>query len=97
MAFIDNKRVYVKGSELGYSLAKVEKILLLTREQKRFIITKPDSDEPLQKPGSHLKQIEEKFLSKELLHDLKPGHNNILSDFLKPVDTDSLFYSSSAQ
>ena len=34
-SFIDSKGVYVKGSELGYSLAKIEKILQLSFYQKQ--------------------------------------------------------------
>ena len=37
IAFIDNKGVYVKGSELGYSLATIEKILQLPPQQKQTL------------------------------------------------------------
>lgn len=89
IAFIDSKGVYVKGSELGFSLAKIEKILQLPLYQKQalFITAKPQ--ELLQKTGTHFKQSEVKSLSKDLSQDLKPEPNEILSDLLKPVHTDS--------
>lgn len=38
IAFTDPKKVYAKGSELGYSLATIEKILALSLEQKQAMI-----------------------------------------------------------
>lgn len=38
IAFRDEKKMYVKGSDLGYSLSKIEKILQLTFVQKQAII-----------------------------------------------------------
>jgi hypothetical protein len=38
VAFRDQKKMYAKGSELGYSLSKIEKILQLTLTQKQLII-----------------------------------------------------------
>jgi hypothetical protein len=38
IAFRDSKKVYAKGSELGYSLASIEKILGLTHTQKQTLI-----------------------------------------------------------
>jgi len=38
IAFVDSKGVYVKGSELGYSLARIEKILKLSQAQKQAIL-----------------------------------------------------------
>ena len=39
VAFRDQKKMYAKGSELGYSLSKIEKILQLTLTQKQLIIS----------------------------------------------------------
>ena len=39
VAFRDGKKMYAKGSELGYSLSKIEKILQLTLTQKQLIIS----------------------------------------------------------
>ncbi len=39
VAFRDQKKMYAKGSELGYSLSKIEKILQLTLTKKQFIIS----------------------------------------------------------
>jgi hypothetical protein len=39
IAFRDRKKMYVKGSELGYSLAKIEQILQLTNAEKQKIIS----------------------------------------------------------
>lgn len=38
IAFRDEKKMYVKGSDLGYSLSKIEKILQLTLVQKQAVI-----------------------------------------------------------
>jgi hypothetical protein len=38
IAFIDSKGVYVKGSQLGYSLVRIEDILALPGQQKQNII-----------------------------------------------------------
>ena len=38
VAFRDQKKMYAKGSELGYSLSKIEKILQLTLIKKQLII-----------------------------------------------------------
>ena len=38
VAFRDQKKMYAKGSELGYSLSKIEKILQLTLAKKQLII-----------------------------------------------------------
>lgn len=40
IAFIDSKGVYAKGSELGYSLATIEKILQLSLHQKQTLFIK---------------------------------------------------------
>jgi Relaxase/Mobilisation nuclease domain len=89
IAFIDSKGVYVKGSELGFSLAKVEKILQLSLYQKQTLFNTAKPQELLQKTGAHFKQMEVESLSKELSQDLKPKRSKILSDLLKPVQTDS--------
>ena len=39
VAFRDQTKMYAKGSELGYSLSKIEKILQLTLTQKQLIIS----------------------------------------------------------
>ena len=38
IAFLDEKKMYAKGSELGYSLSKIEKILVQTPAQKTLLI-----------------------------------------------------------
>ena len=89
IAFVDNKGVYVKGSELGYSLATIEKILQLSLYQKQTLFIKAKPEQLLPKKGNHFKQMEVKSLSKELSQDLKLEPSKILSDLLKPVHTDS--------
>ena len=39
IAFRDQKKMYAKGSELGYSLSKIEKILRLTFYEKQRMIS----------------------------------------------------------
>ncbi len=82
--------MYVKGSELGYSLAKIEKILQLALYQKQtlFIKAKPEQTSS-KKSGTHFKQMEVKSLSHELSQDLKLERSKILDDLLRPVHTDS--------
>ncbi len=40
IAFIDSKKVRVKGSEVGYSISRIEKILSLPAEQKKVLLQK---------------------------------------------------------
>jgi hypothetical protein len=88
IAFVDYS-VYVKGSELGYSLATIEKILQLSLYQKQTLFIKAKPEQLLSKKGTHFKQLEVKSLSKELLQDLKLEPNKILSGLLKPLHIDS--------
>jgi hypothetical protein len=81
--------VYVKGSELGYSLATIEKILQLSLYQKQTLFIKAKPEQLLPKKGNHFKQVEVKSLSNELSKDLNLEPNKIISDLLRPVHTDS--------
>lgn len=45
IAFVDPKKVYVKGSEVGYSLSVIEKILAKTLEEKQKLLQKQIADE----------------------------------------------------
>ena len=89
ISFVDNKGVYVKGSELGYSLATIEKILQLSPYQKQTLFIKAKPEQLLPKKDAHFKQMEVKSISKELSQDLKLEPNKILSDLLKPIHTES--------
>jgi hypothetical protein len=89
IAFIDSKGVYVKGSELGYSLATIEKILQLSLYQKQTLFIEANPEQLLPKKGTYFKQMEVKSLSKELSRDLKLEPRKILDDLLRPVHTDS--------
>lgn len=88
IAFIDKKGVYVKGSELGYSLAKIEKILQLTPQQKQTLFITSKQKELIHKPGINFNQKEAKSLSEEVSKNTKIGHSKILDDLLKPTHED---------
>ena len=50
IAFIDPQKVRVKGSEVGYSLAKIERILLVPPQQKEKVLLKERLNEVRRQP-----------------------------------------------
>jgi len=77
IAFTDPQKVRVKGSEVGYSLSKIEKILSLQPEQKKAVLKQDQLNEgkanPIQQPltiitaknfekEKHLKEVTEILL-----------------------------------
>ena len=85
IAFIDSKGVYVKGSELGYSLAKVEKMLELAVHQKQSHLLELRQNNLVQKQAVEFKKISEKILLKEDPTSLKIPRNKMIEDLLKPT------------
>jgi len=89
IAFVDSKGVYAKGSELGYSLAEIEKILQLPVYQKQAVLVRAKQEQPHPTTGLHSEQRQVNYLSKEPSHDLKLEPNKILANLLMPVHTES--------
>ncbi|MBT9485649.1 hypothetical protein [Sediminibacterium sp.] len=70
IAFIDSKKVYVKGSEVGYSLSIIEKILATTDLQKMRLIQRQIAEEKAVKKSKPIKQKEPpKNIAKEFRQD----------------------------
>ncbi|MBI1342128.1 MAG: relaxase/mobilization nuclease domain-containing protein [Terrimonas sp.] len=93
IAFIDPQKVRVKGSEVGYSLSKIEKILSLQPEQKKTVLQQEQLKE-MAKPQIQQQQlsiIQQKNLEKskslkeatELLIKPTPFQENINPALLK--------------
>ena len=85
VAFIDSKGVYVKGSELGYSLAKIEKILELSVHQKQALLLKVKQNDLVQKQALKFKEKPEEIVLKEEPTSMKITTNNVVQDLLKPT------------
>ncbi|MBO9199532.1 MULTISPECIES: relaxase/mobilization nuclease domain-containing protein [Niastella] len=97
ISFIDDKKVKIKGSEVGFSLSKIERILDLKQElaikqekqQQREIAIQRDIDKaytPVQKlliKTAHSSRKED-FEASELVKQL----DNLLGDLLKPEYVD---------
>jgi hypothetical protein len=86
ISFIDKKGVYVKGSEVGYSLATIEKILLRSPEHKRIIISVQK-----EKDSSFKKQLPQQSLNQQqkMLNDSKTDLGKFANILLKPENTDN--------
>ena len=99
ITFIDDKKVKVKGSDLGYSLATIEK--LLQRNQTQDLKLEANTQVPKHKTSSptskqeintantqHRKKIRERqnnsFIEEQPLKELQKNFVNIISDLLKP-------------
>ena len=93
IAFIDPQKVRVKGSEVGYSLNKIEKILSLQLDQKKTVLQHDQSRE-MQRPStqqqppsvSQFKKLEKDKQLKEgaaILLKPAPNQENINPALLK--------------
>jgi hypothetical protein len=85
IAFIDSKGVYVKGSELGYSLARIEKILELSVHQKQALLLESRQNNLVQKQAVRFKKIPGELLLKKESTSMKITRNNVIEDLLKPT------------
>ena len=87
IAFRDEKKMYVKGSELGYSLSSIDKILQLTLSQKQTLIQNQIKKEkyvnPYSKSGSHL-------LSKNREPNRELDYDRAIEILLKTEHDDSI-------
>ncbi len=86
IAFIDKKGVYVKGSEVGYSLATIEKILQRSPAHKQIIISMQR-----EKDSTYNKHLQQRSLYKEqkILDEMKKGLNKVVDILLKPEETNN--------
>ncbi|MDP1762532.1 MAG: relaxase/mobilization nuclease domain-containing protein [Sediminibacterium sp.] len=80
IAFRDEKKMYAKGSELGYSLAKIEKILEQTLTQKQALILRE-----VQKENAFKQQSKSvtPSLSKSMEQDRKMDYSKALEILLR--------------
>ncbi|MEO7802639.1 MAG: hypothetical protein ABIR81_11590, partial [Ginsengibacter sp.] len=85
IAFIDSKAVYVKGSALGYSLAKIDKILDLAQQQKEIVLTKPANNNFNQKQSIKSYETPDKTFDKEERTNTNSQMNKVVEDLLKPT------------
>lgn len=81
IAFRDSKMMYAKGSELGYSLSKIEKILQLTLSQKQLQIHEDLRKEKRLIPDPKINRPE---MSKSRLPDYLPDLPKALEILLRP-------------
>jgi len=88
IAFIDSKGVYVKGSQLGYSLARIENILALQEKQKQNII-KPLQNNLHQKQNIKFNQMPSKSISKEKSIKMSTQMNKVMEDLIKPMHSNA--------
>ncbi len=81
VAFRDQKKMYAKGSELGYSLSKIEKILQLTLTQKQLIISND-----LRKENAFIKDPKNirSGMTKSMVQDNKHSLPKALEILLRP-------------
>ncbi len=86
ISFIDKKGVYVKGSEVGYSLSAIEKILQRSPEHKQIIISVQK-----EKDTSFKKQLPQQSLNEQqkMLNDSKTDLGKFANILLKPENTDN--------
>ncbi len=88
IAFIDSKGVYAKGSELGYSLQKIEKIVELSMQQKQALLVRQDQNNLLAKTSMKTGHAPAKVLSEDIPKDgyqaMNTQPNKILEDLLRP-------------
>jgi Relaxase/Mobilisation nuclease domain len=90
IAFVDSKGVYVKGSELGYSLARIEKILELSQVQKQSILFKPKEQKGLlQRQGKKSDHSKQESLSRNASKNMNIGRTQMLEALLKPAPKES--------
>ncbi|MES2004720.1 MAG: relaxase/mobilization nuclease domain-containing protein [Bacteroidota bacterium] len=80
IAFVDPKKVYVKGSDLGYSLSKIEKILSATNLEKSILIQKDKAKEKELKKSKSAKQIKD---IKNIRPELNPNISKAIEILLR--------------
>jgi hypothetical protein len=86
IAFIDKKGVYAKGSEVGYSLSNIGKILQRSPEHKQIIISiQKEKDSSIKKQWQQHSLNQEQKISNKMKNDL----DKIADILLKPGITDN--------
>jgi hypothetical protein len=97
ISFIDDKKVKIKGSEVDFSLMKIEKILVLNQQIKKEKLTpkinddllpklrrEKDYDSLLPRKITRIRPTRGKDLGDALLDGLGKERNNLLYDVMKP-------------
>lgn len=96
ISFVDDKKVKVKGSEVGFSLMKIEKIIALNeqiksqKEAKKLLhdlITEKPAKPITTTEKLMTKHIREKHRGESILESLEGNRNSLLYDLLKPEHT----------
>lgn len=89
IAFMDEKKMYAKGSELGYSLGTIKKMLSLSLAQKQVIIQKQIRDK---KPVPQIGKVSYQQLSKSraINHDPAIARARALELLLNPGRDNSI-------
>ena len=96
ISFVDEKKVKIKGSEVGFSLMKIEKILDLNKQinikkQARKLLYELTSKKPVNPITSAPKPIMKKSREKEpgesIIESLEGKRNSLLYDLMKPEHT----------
>ena len=76
ISFIDDKKMKVKGSELGYSLSTIEKVLSYSLEKRQQLHQKLEQERKQMTTSKHRQQLKSipseinKFIHQEKQHDL---------------------------
>ena len=86
IAFIDKKGVYVKGSEVGYSLATIEKILQRSPEHKQIIISQQREKDSIYKKQSQKQSL---FHDQKISHEKKTEIAKMAEILLRPEETNN--------
>jgi len=101
ISFIDDKKVKVKGSEVGFSLMKIEKILDLnkqieTQKNARKLLHESITKKPAQTitPTQKLmvRQSREKHVDISILDSLEGKRNGLLYGMMKPEHADGFIH-----
>ncbi len=89
IAFIDSQGVYVKGSQLGYSLSRIEKILAFPAHQKQALLMKPLQNNLLQKLDIKFNQKPDQSFSKGKSIKVTTQMNKVMEDLIKPMHSNA--------
>jgi len=93
IAFMDNKKVRTKGSEVGYSLQTIEQVLAQNEQKKRLSSTQPKEKtqqrEMARKTVTRAMHhqpipVEEKTIGFAISDQIAHGISNVLHEMLKP-------------
>ena len=92
ISFTDDKKVKIKGSEVGFPLMKIEKIFALKQEQEKQQITQPQTTIEHQLPPKEAyerfmlqkRQQQSTNLAQEVVKNLAKEINSLIDGLMKP-------------